>query len=172
MPSKPLLKTTQDFAFLSPRYGLENQKELKLPLLLFSQGGHGLKLGAVTMTMNTLALSTKAPHLEAVRFQGRHSPPGGQGQMNPNLTDAQKINPQSPGSLANPNPTSLRGFCQSNPVVHKASYILGLEGKQQKCGRVWVSILAAYLDSRVPALHSCSGKDSGTWIHTKLPRQL
>ena len=30
VPSKPLLQTTQDFAFLSPRYGLENQKELKL----------------------------------------------------------------------------------------------------------------------------------------------
>ena len=61
VPSKPLLQTTQDFAFLSPRYGLENQKELKLLFLFFSQEGHGLKLGAVTMTMNTLALSTKAP---------------------------------------------------------------------------------------------------------------
>ena len=121
VPSKPLLQTTQDFAFLSARYGLENQKELKLLFLLFSQEGHGLKLGAVTMTMNTLALSTKAPRSWSSEVPRTSQPPRGQGQMNPNLTDAQKINPQSPGSLANPNPTSLRGLCQSNPFVHEAS---------------------------------------------------
>lgn len=109
VPSKSLLQTTQDFAFMSPRYGLENQKELKLPLLLFSQGGHGLNWEQLPRTMNTLALSTKAPHLEAVRFQGRHSPPG-PGPKNPNLTDGQKINPQCPGSLVNPNPTSFERF--------------------------------------------------------------
>lgn len=43
------------------RSGSEGQKEMKLPLLPLSQGGHGLKLGAVTMTMNMLALGIKVP---------------------------------------------------------------------------------------------------------------
>lgn len=61
VPPKPLLQTTQDAASLSPGSGFASQKEMKLPLLPLSRGGHSLKLGAVTMTMNMLALSTKAP---------------------------------------------------------------------------------------------------------------
>lgn len=61
VPSKTLLQTTQDVASLPPRFGFESQKEMKLPLFPLSQRGQGLKLGAVTMTMNTLALSMKAP---------------------------------------------------------------------------------------------------------------
>lgn len=57
---KPLLQTTQDAASLSPRSSFESQKERKLPLLSLSQGGLSLKPGAVTMTMNVLALSIKA----------------------------------------------------------------------------------------------------------------
>lgn len=57
---KPLLQTTQDVASLSPKSGFESQKETKLPLLSLSQGGRSLKPGAVTMTMNMLASSTKA----------------------------------------------------------------------------------------------------------------